>query len=99
MDSYLWKNYPFLSALLGHIGHPDLHLKVFEILKFWSILVNFVRIFALFGVLLQGSGVPKLTNIRYDGYKYIDGQFILLAANCHVAHCYAIFLCSWDVII
>ena len=88
------KNHLFLSALLFHIGHLEVHLQVFEIAKFWPILANLGQNYALFGVLLQGSGVPKLTNIRYDGYKYIDGQFILLAANCHVAHCYAIFLCS-----
>ena len=59
IDPFLWKKSPFLSALLGHIGHPELHLKVLEILKFWPILVNFVRIFALFGVLLR-QWCPKI---------------------------------------
>ena len=32
--------------------------------KFRPILAILLRIYALFGVILQGGGVPKLTNIR-----------------------------------
>ena len=50
---------------------------------FWPILL---RVYALFGVLLHGDNVPKLTNVRYAlGSSELDKMIELHEEPVHVA--------------